>query len=67
MTMKTLLLIPLLFTSCAGMDPGTQQILAQGVVDIGKIYVESRSGKQTVPADGPDAPYINDPIHGPNF
>ncbi len=52
--------------SCDTMTPATQAILAQGAVDIGKIYV-SRGGKAVVPADGPDAPRIYDPVNGPNF
>lgn len=54
---------------CDTMTPETQAILAQGAVDTLKIYAErgQKSGKSTVPADGPDTPRKVDPVEGPNF
>ncbi len=62
-----LVLTILALSGCSNMSPQTQAILAQGAVDIGKIYVGQHSGKEPVPEDGPDAPRIDDPVLGPNF
>jgi hypothetical protein len=69
--MKTTLILILCaaLCSCETMTPQTQAILAQGAVDALAIYAGrgARSGKATVPADGPDTAQKVDPVEGPNF
>lgn len=54
--MKTLLLIvSFALTGCESMTPETQAILASGAMDAINTYAgKRRTGKEPVPADGPD-------------